>query len=358
MEMKSVKQIREKIDKIDQKLVKLLNQRAALAVDIAAVKQKTGSPIFLPARENEILKRVEALNKGPLPDEPLKNIFREIFSATRSVERKIKVASLGPAGTFSNLAAMRMFGSSCVHTLEPSFEAVFRDVEKGVADFGVAPVENAIEGEIGQTLDLFMDSDVNIYGELYYRINHNLLSKAKSMDKIKTLYTHYMPLGQCRRWVAQNLPGARVIETSSTSEAAKMAAKDASSAAIGALEAAKIYGLPVLAGNIEDKPGNQTRFFIISKSKSPRSGKDKTSIMFSISDAAGALSKILRPFAAKGLNLSKIQSRPTKKENWQYVFFIDFDGHRDDPDVKWALNKVKSQTIFLKTLGSYPNARA
>ncbi len=355
--MSEWEKIRQDIDKIDGQIVKLLNKRARLAVQIAEIKREGKSPMFIPARENEILSRVGELNRGPLSSKALKNVFSEIFSATRSVEQDIKVSCLGPAGSFSHLAALCIFGLSCEHILEPGFDIVFGDVEKGVANFGVVPIENTIEGTVGQTLDLFIESDVNIFGEFYLDIHQNLLSKARSLDKVKILYTHSMPLGQCRKWVAQNLPSVSIIQASSSSAAAALASKDSKSAAIGAEDAAKIYGLKVLAKKIEEIKGNQTRFFIISQERSSRTGNDKTSIMFSIKDSSGALHKILRPFASKGINLSKIQSRPTRGAEWEYVFFVDFDGYVDDPDVKWALSRVKSQTAMLKVLGSYPNAR-
>jgi len=356
--MKDLNEIREEIDSIDEKLVALLNKRATLAQRIARIKKKSGSPVYIPARENHILKRVSELNGGPLSPEALKGVFREIFSATRSVEKEIKVACLGPAGTFSHLAATRLFGSSSIYSLEGGIDAVFKCVEKAGADFGVVPVENTIEGAIGQTMELLIESQVNIFGELYFDVHHNLLSNAAKLKDIKTLYTHYMPKGQCKKWVALNLPGVKIIETSSSTEAAAKAKNDKRGAAIGAAEAAAIYGLNVLAEKIEDMPGNQTRFFVISLDKAPRSGTDKTSIVFSIKDSVGALTKILKPFAAKQINLSKIQSRPRKLAGWEYVFFIDLDGHTDDPDVKWALSKVVSQTTFFKALGSYPNAKA
>ncbi|MBI5815547.1 MAG: prephenate dehydratase [Nitrospinae bacterium] len=356
--MKDISGIRKEIDAIDEKLVGLLNKRASLAQKIAAIKKKSGSPVFIPARENEILKRVGQLNGGPLSPEALRGVFREIFSATRSVEKEIKVACLGPAGTFSHLAAIRLFGSSSSYSLEPGIDSVFKNVEKSTCDFGVVPIENTIEGAIGQTMELLIESQVNIFGELYLDVHHNLLSPAGDMRAVKTLYTHYMPLAQCRKWVAMNLPKVKVIETASSSEAAVKAKKDKNGAAIGSVEAAAIYGLDVLAEKLEDMPGNQTRFFVISLDKAPRSGTDKTSIVFSIKDSVGALNKILKPFAAKKINLSKIQSRPRKLAGWEYVFFIDFDGHMDDADVKWTLSKMKGQTTFFKSLGSYPNAKA
>lgn len=356
--MKDLEKIRKKIDRVDERIIDLLNQRASLAMEIAKLKRKTGSPVYLPARENDILRKVEKKNSGPLPGEALQNVFREIFSATRSVEKEIKVASLGPAGSFSHLAAVRLFGSSLRHVLEPGMDVVFSDVVKGKTDFGVVPVENSIEGEVGQTLDLLMDSPVNIYGELFYRVSQNLLSKSRSLKGIKTLYSHDMPLRQCRQWVARELPGVKIVETSSSSEAARRAARSKTAAAIGAAEAAEIYGLSILAERIEDRPGNQTRFFIISRTKAPRSGNDKTSIILSIKDEPGALGRILRPFAARGLNLSKIQSRLSRERRWKYVFFIDFEGHEDDRKTKDVLKKLESQAVFLKVLGSYPKARA
>jgi len=356
--MSEWEKIRSEIDKIDESLVRLLNKRAKNGQRIAEVKSKIGSPVFLPARENEILRKVSKLNRGPLSGKALQNVFREIFSATRSVEQAIRVSCLGPEGTFSHLAARRIFGTSCEYSLEPGIDTVFHSVEKGTVHFGVVPVENTIEGTVGITHDMLMESNVQIYGELYFDIHQNLLSKAKDISKIKTLYTHPMPLAQSRGWIASNLPGVKVIDTSSTSEAARRAADSKDSAAIGAAEAAKIYGLNVLGKKIEDTKGNQTRFLVLSLDKSPRSGNDKTSIICAISDAVGALNDILRPFSAKGLNLSKIQSRPKRNVEWEYVFYIDFDGHADDPEVQAVLKKVEKQTALLKTLGSYPNARA
>jgi chorismate mutase/prephenate dehydratase len=356
--MKELAEIRAMIDGLDDKLLALLNDRAELAKKIAEVKRKKGSPVYVQSREMQILAKVARKNAGPLSDEAVAGVFREIFSATRSVEKELKIACLGPEGTFSHLAALKMFGASSVYMLETGFDAVFQNVEKGVADFGVVPVENSIEGSIGQTMDLLIESQARIFGETYFDVHHNLLSRAKSIKSIKTLYTHYMPLGQCRKWVAINLPGVNVAETSSSSLAAVHARADPKGAAIGALEAAHIYGLGVMAERIEDRTGNQTRFFVISMDKAPTSGRDKTSIVFSIKDSPGALYNILSPFVERGINLSRIQSRPRKTPDWEYLFFVDFEGSLDDVDVKWALKKVKGHTQFFKALGSYPNARA
>ncbi len=357
--MKDLKSIRDEIDRIDERLVKLFNKRASLGVKIAEVKRAEGKPVFFPARENEILQKVARLNKGPLHDKAVQAIYREIFSATRSVEKDIKVACLGPEGTYSHLAARRSFGSLSSFVFGKSIDSVFDAVEKEQVDYGVVPIENSLEGPVGRTFDLLVNSPLKIYGEQYLSIHHNLLSRATGIDKIKTLYTHYMPLAQTREWVTGNLPKVRIVETSSSTEAAKSAVKSArSSASIGSAEAGAIYGLDMLAQRIEDQSCNQTRFFILSRKTSPKSGKDKTSVVFTLKDSAGALYEILQPFSKKKINLSKIQSRPIKTSDWEYAFFIDLDGHEEDDDVKWAFEKIASATRTVKILGSYPDTRA
>ncbi len=355
--MDDLNTLRKKIDEIDKRLVKTLNKRAGLGQKIASIKHKTNSPVFLPARERDILKSVAAENKGPLSNESLGCIFREIFSATRAVEKPITVSFLGPEGSFSHLASLKLFGSSCQRIFETGIDMVFSDVEKERADFGVVPIENSIEGTVGQTHDLLIKSPVKIYAETYFEIHINLLSNASGLKNVKTLYTHYMPLGQCRRWVSQNLPGVKIVEMSSTAAAAKKAAASDKSAALGAYEAAGIYKLGILAEKIEERQGNQTRFLVISLKDSPENGAEKTSIVFSIKDEAGALSEILRPFSVKNLNLSKIHSRPSPEKGWEYVFFVDFDGNASAPEAQWVLKKIKPLTIFLKNLGSYPDGR-
>lgn len=355
--MKKLEDYRKEIDKIDERLLKLINKRAAIGVKIAEVKAKTGSPVFLPARERQILKKIAANNQGPLSAEAACNVFREIFSATRSVEKAMRISCLGPAGSFSHLATLRLFGASVESAFQGGIDMVFDDVEKGVADMGVVPIENSIEGAVGQTLDRFVTSPLKIFGETYLDIHLSLLSLAKKVKDVKTLYTHYMPLGQCRAWVGRNLPGVNIIETSSSAEASIRAREDKTAAALGAPEAAKIYGLGSLAERIEERQDNQTRFLVISRTESPKSGADKTSIIFSTRDEAGALYKILRPFADRGLNLTKIQSRPNPERNWEYVFFVDFDGHMESPEAKKALEKIRPRTVFLKVLGSYPSGR-
>lgn len=355
--MDDLETLRGKIDKIDGKILKLLNQRASLGVKIAVVKNKTSAPVFRPSREIAILDRVSELNRGPLSNDSVGHVFREIFSATRSVEKAMKIACLGPAGSYSHLATVSYFGSSTRQVLKTGIDMVFSDVERGIADYGMVPIENKIGGVVGQTLDLLIGSPVKIFAETYYKIELNLLSKASELGAIKTLYTHYMPLGQCRGWISRNLPKAKIIETSSTAEAAKKAKKSVAAGAIGAYEAARIYDLNVLAEKIEDRTGNQTRFLIISAKQSPKTGANKTSILFSINDESGALHKILRPFATKNLNLSKIQSRPSPVRKWEYIFFVDFEGHQESPEALWVFKQIKPQTLFFKSLGSYPQGR-
>jgi len=352
----SIGEIREKIDKLDEKLIRILNQRANLGVKIADIKSATGAPVFHPARENQILEKVASLNSGPLSNTAAQNVFREIFSATRSVEKDLQVACLGPAGSFSHLAVSRMFGSSCKSVLEPGIDRVFKAVESGAADLGVAPIENSIEGAVGQTMDLLAGSDVKIHAEYYFDIHLNLISSEESRETVKTIYSQYMPLGQCRGWLGRNMPDAKIVETASTADAAARAAREKGSAAVGALEAARIYGLNVLERNIEDRAGNQTRFLAISMNGSPKPGADKTSIVFSTRHEAGALFNALRPFAEKKINLLGIQSRPSPVREWEYVFFLDFSGSLDSAPVKWALKKMEPSASFIKPLGSYPAA--
>ena len=347
-------ELRDKIDKLDEKLVRTLNQRAQLGVRIASIKAASGAPIYYPARENEILKKVASLNPGPLSAEALQSVFREIFSATRSVEKRMKIACLGPAGSFSHLATLKMFGANSDCSLEQGIDRVFKAVESGAADMGVAPIENSIEGAVGQTMDSFMNSPVKIHAEYFYRIHLNLLSREENPEGIKTIYSQYMPLGQCRGWLARHMPNVKVVETSSTAEAAIRAAGEPGSAAIGAKEAAQMYGLGILARNIEDRAGNQTRFLAISLDGAPRPGADKTSIVFSTRHTAGALYKVLSQFAEKKINLCGIQSRPNPTREWEYVFFVDFTGSLDSAAVSAAMKKIEPHTIFLKPLGSYP----
>jgi chorismate mutase/prephenate dehydratase len=355
--MSDLDDVRVKIDHIDTQLVTLLNQRACLGQDVAAIKGREGKPIYYPGRELAILKGITSINHGPLSDEAITAVFREIFSATRSVERGLMISCLGPEGTFSHLAAIRGFGSSAGYRLEKNFADVFSAVEKGVADYGLVPVENSLEGPIGATLDLLMASPLKIYGEVYLAINHNLVSKALDMSGVTKLYSHYMPLGQSRKWVTTHLPEVTVADAASSAEAVALAAKEPGAAAIGSREAAVAHGMNILAERIEDTSANQTRFFILSRDNAPKSGADKTSLALVVKDTPGALFKVLQPLSEREINLTKIESRPLRRGSWEYVFYIDCIGHVDEERVADALKELSALASELKVFGSYPNAR-
>ncbi len=351
--MSSLDEIRGRIDTIDRELAKLLNNRATLGLEVAKVKEKEGKPIFHPDREREVLERITKNSSGPLSDEALRAIFLEIISATRSVEAKSKIALLGPEGTFTHLAGLKAFGRSCDYVFMPDFDATFESVEKGETDFGVVPIENSSEGQIGRTLDLLLDTSLTIYGELYLPIHHNLLSKELSISNIKTVYSHYMPLAQSHNWMERNLPGVKIIETKSTTSAVEKAAQEPQSGAIGALETATVYSVPVLAKSIEDSSSNTTRFLILSKTDPPRGAKEKTSLAILLKDRPGALMTVLGHFSEKEINMTRIESRPIGGHEWQYAFFIDIEGHRDDKTVGEVLSRIDKNVETLKILGSY-----
>ncbi len=351
------KKLRKQIDKIDREILKLLNKRAALAIKIGKLKRKTGEDFYIPNREKEILLKLLNENKGPLPQESLQNIFTEIFHAGRVLQSKLKIAYLGPGATFTHLAAVKNFGKYCDFIPLKTIKDVFIEVEKGRADYGVVPIENSTEGVVNHTLDMFMESDLKICSELNLPIELCLLSKFSDIKKIKKIYSHPQATGQCRNWLEATLPDVEISETTSTASAAQLAKKsNIPSAAIASSIAGEIYGLKIIARGIEDSSENYTRFLIIGKQSSERSGQDKTSIMFSIKDRVGALHDMLVPFKKYNINLTKIESRPTKKKAWEYVFFLDFIGHIEDKKVKKALSELSNQCVYLKVLGSYPRA--
>lgn len=352
--MSKINELRKKIDKIDENILELLNKRAEAAILIGEEKSKTRSNFHIPDREMEIIVRLTRINNGPFPNDSLKSVYREILSATLSLERPLTIAYLGPQATFTHLAAMNQFGSSAVYIPSDRLDTIFSEVEAGRADYGVVPVENSMEGVVTHTLDLFVDSNVHICGEILLEIHQNLLSRCKNMKEIKKIYSHPQPIAQCRLWLEGNLPKTPHYEVSSTAKAAEMAAKEKGAAAIASEAAAGLYGLTMLAKDIEDSKNNYTRFLIIGKIKRGRSGSDKTSILVSIKDRVGALYDILNPFAKSKINLTKIESRPLRKRAWEYVFFIDFEGHIEDKKVSDTVEKLKKDVLFLKILGSYP----
>lgn len=352
MASKSLKKLREKIDLLDDKIVRLLNERAKVVLEIAARKKALGRKIYAPAREKRVLERLAKI-KGILPAKALEDIYREIISTSRALEKEIKVAYLGPKTTFTEMAALKKFGSAASYIPLPSIPDVFQEVERGNADFGVVPIESSSEGAVSSTLDMFFDSQLNICGEIVIDVDHCLLSKFPT-KKIKKIYSHPQAFGQCENWIKKNLPDAKIIEVSSTARAAELAAKEKESAAIASALAAKEYNLPIVAKKIQDQFINKTRFLVVGNTKVEATGKDKTSILFTVKHVPGALFRALKAFSDYKINMTKIESRPIKGKLWEYAFFVDFQGHCENRRVKAALKELKKNCIELKILGSYP----
>ena len=352
--MKKIDELRRKIDEIDEKLIELLNKRAEIVKEVIEIKEKEKKSVFDPSREKKIIERLINKNKGMLKPEDLKIIMESIFKIYRGMFREIKVAYLGPEGTFTHLAAMKKFGEKAKYIPVKTIDEVFREVEKKRVDYGVVPVENSIEGIVTHTLDVFLESDLKIISEISLEIHHYLLSKENSMDKIKKIYSHPQAIAQCRNWIGENLPEAEIFETESTISAVKKVMKEKNAAAIASEIASSMYNLNIIAERIEDFRENITRFLVIGSDFAEKTGNDKTSILFSIKDRVGALHDILSYFKEENINLTKIESRPSKKKAWEYVFFVDFIGHKDDINVKRALNNIEKVSVFLKILGSYP----
>src|SRR5205823_6907007 len=356
MKDQSLQTPRKEIDKIDDEIVRLLNERAQYVIKIGKLKKAsdTQANLHTPAREAEIMERLCKVNPGPFPNDALRAVYREIMSGSLALEGPVKVAYLGPRATFTHLACIRKFGSSAQYVPQTSIKDVFDEVERGRSDFGVVPIENSPEGVVNHTLDMFIDSNLLIYGEVQQEVSHHLLSKADSLGAIKKIYSHPHAIAQCRNWLETTLPGVPVSEVHSTARAAEIAAEDPTTAAIASELAGQLYGLKVLKARIEDNINNYTRFLVLSQKPAEPTGKDKTSIMLSVKDKVGALYELLRPFASSGVNLTKIESRPSRRKAWEYIFFIDCEGHVDEDRVKKALTELKSRCLFLKILGSYP----
>jgi len=353
--MGELEKLRKEIDEIDNKILELLNKRASIVIDIAHIKRGKNAKFYSPEREREILERLISINKGPFPDDTLKVIYREILSASLSLEEPLKVACLGPLATFTHLAALRHFGSSAQFLPVESIKGVFDAVVASEADYGVVPIENSNEGVITHTLDLFADYELKVSAEIMLEITHNLISKSGDKSKIKKVYSNPHAAAQCRRWLGSNLPGIPILEATSTAKAAELASRDEEAAAIASELAAKVNELQFIEKNIGDSKYNITRFLVISKDFPPKTGKDKTSIMFSIKDRPGALYDILYPFKKVKINLTKIESRPSKRKAWEYIFFVDMEGHIEDKKLKKAIDSIKDNCLYLKILGSYPH---
>ncbi|GBD96211.1 MAG TPA: prephenate dehydratase [Nitrospirae bacterium] len=354
--MSELEKLRKKIDELDLKILELLNKRTEVVLDVGKTKQDKHLKVYSPERERAILKRLKEKNIGPFPTETLRLIYEEILSASLALQQPLKVSYLGPSATFTHLAAKRQFGSSADYIPESTIKEVFDSVSRDKARYGVVPIENSTEGVVNYTLDMFVDSDLKIAFEIMLPISHNLLSKTGKKADIKKIYSHSQARAQCRGWLESNFPGIPVIEELSTAAAAKRVSKDTSAAAVASELAASEYNLQFVEKGIEDNKTNFTRFLVIAKESLGKTGKDKTSIMFSVKDKPGALYLILRPFARHRINLTKIESRPSKRKAWEYFFFVDLEGHIDDKGVRKAINSVKKECLFFKVLGSYPSA--
>ncbi len=357
-DQEKLQKIRERIDSLDVQIQDLINQRAAAAKEVAETKLVEDKDAFFyrPEREAAILKKIQKRNLGPMGDEEMARLFREVMSACLALERQMKIAFLGPEGTFTQAAALKHFGHSIKTVPMGSISDVFREVESGDANYGVVPVENSTEGVINHTLDLFMHSPLFICGEVSLRIHHHLLSMESELGSVKRVYSHQQSLAQCRLWLDRNLPLAEQITVGSNAEAARVAKVEQGSAAIAGEMAAELYKLKGLARNIEDEPDNTTRFLVIGRQRALPSGEDKTTFLCATRNVAGGLSSLLLPLGRHGISMSRIESRPSRQGNWDYVFFIDIDGHQDDQHIAEALEALRQEARMLKLLGSYPKA--
>lgn len=358
MSQEKLQALRERIDSLDEQVLALINERAALAQEVASVKRaEDGEVVFYrPEREAQVLRRISELNRGPLSDEEAARLFREIMSACLALEQPMSIAFLGPEGTFTQAAALKHFGHSVMTRPLATIDEVFREVEAGSADYGVVPVENSTEGVVSHTLDRLLNSPLKINGEVELRIHQHLLGNTSDWGTIKRVYSHLQSLGQCRKWLDTHLPNVERISVSSNGEAARLASKEADAAAVAPEAAAELYGLKILASNIEDKPDNTTRFLVLGKNDVPPSGNDKTSLLVAARNKPGALFHLLEPFARNGLSMTRIESRPSRQAMWEYVFFVDVDGHAEDPKVAAALAELGQNASLLKILGAYPKA--
>ncbi|HRE83977.1 MAG TPA: prephenate dehydratase [Opitutaceae bacterium] len=351
--------IRAQIDTLDRQIVELLNQRLALAAEIGKVKRSQGGQIYVAEREDAVFRKVSDLNTGPIKNDALRAIYREIMSAAIALEKPLLIAYLGPEATNTHAAAMKKFGASVDYHAMATISDIFTAVEKGEADYAVIPIENSTEGSVRETLDSFVESDLKIASQIYLEISHALISNS-NLEKIEKVYSKDQALAQCRHWLQRHLPHAQLIDAPSTARAVQIAKETPGTAAIAGELAAQFYEMPVIARAIQDKADNTTRFFVLGKKPSGPvgGGRDMTSFLISLGDEAsaksGALLKMLMPLAERGINLSKIESRPSKKRPWDYYFFIDVKGHFDDPAMKQALVELKAFCPVVKWLGSYP----
>ncbi len=350
--------VRAEIDGIDAELLDLLNRRARCAQQVGQIKAEHGEAgfIYRPEREAQVLRRIQQTNPGPLSNESVTWFFREVMSACLSLEEPLGIAFLGPLGSFTGCAAVKHFGHAARLLEQTSIDDVFREVEAGHAHYAVVPIENSTEGAIGRTLDLLLGTQLKICGEVVLRIHQNLMTHAASLAEIKTVYSHAQSLAQCHEWLNRMLPGVPRVSVGSNSQAAQRVMSDPTAAAIAGEAAAELYELPILVPSVEDEPNNTTRFVVLGRQDSGASGRDKTSLIMSTTNQTGALSTLLAPFSDAGVSMTRLESRPARHTLWEYVFFVDIEGHRDDPAVAKALAELACRAAYLKVLGSYPVA--
>lgn len=348
---------RARIDDIDRELVTLLSQRAACAQRIGQAKATNGGAVFVPHREQDVFKKIAAFNQGPMPEQALRAIWREIMSASFALERRLTICHFGQPGAFTHMAAKLKFGDSVDYTAVESISTVFNEVERGHVDYGVVPIENSTDGSITDTIDSFLATHLRIINELHLRIRHHLMASCPRQE-IKRIYSRHTVFGQCRSWLAANMPGVELVELVSTTKAVERAASEPGAAAIGQAEASAIFSVPILASDIQDNPNNITRFVVIGSPEraAKPTGNDKTSLMFGVQDRPGALYDCLLPFHRDGINLCRIESRPSRRRPWEYLFFIDLLGHQQDAAVAAALKELNKFTSTYEVLGSYPRA--
>lgn len=349
--------LREKIDAIDQQLLQLLNARANVALEVGEVKKQFKAPVFRPERELQVIQGLQAANPGPLQAQSVAMIWREIMSACRALEKNIRVAYLGPSGTFSEQAAFAHFGHEIEGIPCANFDEVFRVVEAGGAEFGVVPVENSTEGAVSRTLDLFQQTTLKIGGEISRPIHHSLLTQSGTMQGIKSICAHAQALAQCQRWLNANYPNIERHAVSSNAEGARMASVDGTVAAIAGEDAGLQYGLAVVHPHIQDDPHNRTRFVVISPLETGASGKDQTSLILSVKNQAGAVYNLLAPLAKHGVSMTRFESRPARSGRWEYYFYVDIEGHQQDANVAAALQELQAESAYIKVLGSYPRSQ-
>jgi chorismate mutase/prephenate dehydratase len=352
----TLEELRARIDDLDAQIVELLNERARTALEIGRLKRRNGAAVFAPEREADVLKRLARANRGPLPEACIQAIYREVMSGCRSLERALRICYLGPPGTFSHLAARERFGAAAEFVPVRDIPSVFEEVARGHTDYGIVPVENSTVGSVTDTLDMFVKYELQVVAEVVLAVHHNLLAKCRR-DEVRRIFSIPVVRSQCRDWLAHNFPDADVVEEASTARAAAMAAQEPGAAAIGTTLAAELYGLDVLVSHIEDAAGNSTRFFVLSRlAEVGPADRNKTSLLVAIDDRVGALFEMLKPFRDSGINLTKIESHPSRERAWNYWFFVDIEGHVSEARVAKALEAVRSCTRQVKVLGSYPAA--